>query len=137
MAAKPHLNLVTVGHVDQGKSTLVGRLLYDTGNVPEEEMRKLKELATEFKKETFEAEFKRIPESRIKDATKQVTDGELTDQDFAKEILVGWKSVNDEDGNAVEYSENTKSKLLDFPLVSRALVLAFFESLTGAKRKNS
>jgi len=57
MAAKPHLNLVTVGHVDQGKSTLVGRLLYDTGNVPEEEMRKLRELATELKKETFEFAF--------------------------------------------------------------------------------
>ena len=33
MAEKPHLNLVTIGHVDAGKSTTVGRLLYDTGNV--------------------------------------------------------------------------------------------------------
>jgi len=57
MVTKPHLNLVTVGHVDQGKSTLVGRLLYDTGNVSEGEMRKLKELATELKKETFEFAF--------------------------------------------------------------------------------
>jgi elongation factor 1-alpha len=57
MVTKPHLNLVTVGHVDQGKSTLVGRLLYDTGNVSEGEMRKLKELATEYKKETFEFAF--------------------------------------------------------------------------------
>jgi len=57
MANKPHLNLVTVGHVDQGKSTLVGRLLYDTGNVTEEDMRKLKVLATEYKKETFEFAF--------------------------------------------------------------------------------
>lgn len=52
--AKPHINLVTVGHVDAGKSTLVGRLLYDSGAIREEELRKLKELAKEFKKETFE-----------------------------------------------------------------------------------
>ena len=57
MAEKPHMNLVTVGHVDAGKSTLVGRLLWDTKNVKEEDMRKLKELAKELKKETFEFAF--------------------------------------------------------------------------------
>src|SRR3989338_7168515 len=40
---KPHLNLVTIGHVDHGKSTLVGRLLFDTGAVRDEQMRRLKE----------------------------------------------------------------------------------------------
>ena len=33
MAEKPHLNLVFIGHVDHGKSTSVGRMLADTGNV--------------------------------------------------------------------------------------------------------
>ena len=54
---KPHMNLVTIGHVDHGKSTLVGRLLYDTGAVRDEQMRKLKDLAKELKKETFEFAF--------------------------------------------------------------------------------
>lgn len=57
MAEKPHINLITIGHVDHGKSTLVGRLLFDSGNIPEQEMRKLKELAKELKKETFEFAF--------------------------------------------------------------------------------
>ncbi len=57
MPAKPHINIITSGHVDAGKSTLVGRLLYDTGAIREEEMRKLKEVATELKKETFEFAF--------------------------------------------------------------------------------
>ncbi|RLJ00990.1 MAG: translation elongation factor EF-1 subunit alpha [Candidatus Aenigmatarchaeota archaeon] len=57
MADKPHMNLVTIGHVDHGKSTLIGRLLWDTGNIPETELRKLKELAKEYKKETFEFAF--------------------------------------------------------------------------------
>ena len=30
---KDNLNLVVVGHVDSGKSTLMGRLLYDLGQV--------------------------------------------------------------------------------------------------------
>ncbi|HKZ45562.1 MAG TPA: translation elongation factor EF-1 subunit alpha [archaeon] len=57
MPAKPHINIMTAGHVDAGKSTLIGRLLYDTGAIREEEMRKLKELAKEYKKETFEFAF--------------------------------------------------------------------------------
>ncbi len=70
-AAKPHMNLVTVGHVDHGKSTLVGRLLYDSGNVKEEEMRKIKELAKELKKETFEFAFvmDRLKEERERGVT--------------------------------------------------------------------
>jgi elongation factor 1-alpha len=56
-ADKPHLNLVTIGHVDHGKSTLVGRLLFDTGNISEDTIRKLKEEAKEYKKETFEFAF--------------------------------------------------------------------------------
>ena len=29
------MNVVIVGHVDHGKSTLVGRLLHETGSLPE------------------------------------------------------------------------------------------------------
>ena len=54
MPAKPHLNLMTAGHVDSGKSTLLGRLLFDSGALREEEMRKLRELAKELKRETWE-----------------------------------------------------------------------------------
>lgn len=32
---QPKMNIVIVGHVDHGKSTLVGRLFYDTGSLPE------------------------------------------------------------------------------------------------------
>lgn len=54
---KPHLNIVFVGHVDHGKSTTVGRLLFDTGFVDEAAMRKLKEKAEELGKGGFEFAF--------------------------------------------------------------------------------
>jgi len=53
MAVKPHLNLVFIGHVDHGKSTLVGRLLYDSGALSEQEYRKLEAEAKERGKSTF------------------------------------------------------------------------------------
>ena len=54
---KPHINLVFIGHVDHGKSTTVGRLLYDTGNIDEQAMRKLKDTAKELGKVGFEFAF--------------------------------------------------------------------------------
>ncbi|MFH0752226.1 MAG: translation elongation factor EF-1 subunit alpha [archaeon] len=54
---KPHMNIVFVGHVDHGKSTTVGRLLFDGGIVSEQEMRKLKEKAEELGKGGFEFAF--------------------------------------------------------------------------------
>src|SRR3990167_4725213 len=54
---KEHLNLVFIGHVDHGKSTTVGRLLYDSGNIDEQTMRKLKEKAQELGKGGFEFAF--------------------------------------------------------------------------------
>jgi len=57
MAEKPHINIITAGHVDHGKSTLIGRLLYDSGSLTDQELRKLKDKAKEFKKETFEFAF--------------------------------------------------------------------------------
>ena len=54
---KVHINLVFVGHVDHGKSTRVGRLLYDTKNIDEQAMRKLKDKAKELGKVGFEFAF--------------------------------------------------------------------------------
>jgi sulfate adenylyltransferase subunit 1 len=39
---KEMLKFVIVGHVDHGKSTLIGRLLYDTGSLPDEKIEEIK-----------------------------------------------------------------------------------------------
>jgi len=54
MAAKPHLNLVFIGHVDHGKSTTVGRILFDTGHVDAHVLEGFKKEAEQKGKATFE-----------------------------------------------------------------------------------
>src|SRR6202030_3878084 len=39
---RPQVRIVVVGHVDHGKSTLVGRLLHETGSLPEGKLEMLK-----------------------------------------------------------------------------------------------
>ena len=68
---KPHMNLVFIGHVDHGKSTTVGRVLYDTGALSDVELRKLKEEAAKVGKATFEFAFTmdRLKEERERGLT--------------------------------------------------------------------
>ncbi|MBX0323989.1 translation elongation factor EF-1 subunit alpha [Halomicroarcula sp. F13] len=51
---KPHQNLAMIGHVDHGKSTLVGRLLYETESIPEHVIEQYREEAEEKGKGGFE-----------------------------------------------------------------------------------
>jgi elongation factor 1-alpha len=57
MADKPHMNLIFIGHVDHGKSTTVGRLLYETGAITDRDIARYKELTQQFNRPTFEFAF--------------------------------------------------------------------------------
>eukprot|EP01084_Bolivina_argentea_P099545 178936_1 len=50
---KKHLSIVICGHVDSGKSTTTGRLLFELGGIPEREMEKLKKEADRMGKSSF------------------------------------------------------------------------------------
>ncbi|KAI8466603.1 MAG: P-loop containing nucleoside triphosphate hydrolase protein [Monoraphidium minutum] len=50
---KQHLSIVICGHVDSGKSTTTGRLLFELGGIPERELEKLKEEAAALGKQSF------------------------------------------------------------------------------------
>merc|ERR1711935_721115 len=53
MAEKKHMSVVICGHVDSGKSTTTGRLLFELGGIEERTMTKLKEEAERLGKGAF------------------------------------------------------------------------------------
>jgi len=53
-ATKPHMNLAVIGHIDHGKSTLVGRLMFETGAVPAHVIEQYRKEAESKGKATFE-----------------------------------------------------------------------------------
>ena len=87
-------------------------------------------------KQTFDAEFKRLSQTRINEIRGLIERGEVTDTELAREVLAGWDGVNDANGDAVPFSERALEQLLDVPLVASAVVLSWLGSLTGIKRKN-
>merc|ERR1711865_1311150 len=52
-ADKEHLSIVICGHVDSGKSTTTGRLIFELGGLPERELEKLKQEAERLGKGSF------------------------------------------------------------------------------------
>ena len=46
------LHFVIVGHVDHGKSTLIGRLLYDTNSLPADKIEEIKKISAELGRKT-------------------------------------------------------------------------------------
>jgi elongation factor 1-alpha len=50
---KSHVSIVVCGHVDAGKSTTTGRLIFELGGIPEREMQKLKDEAKVLGKDSF------------------------------------------------------------------------------------
>ena len=71
---KPHLNIVFIGHVDHGKSTTVGRLLYEHGEIDQRVIDQYRQEAEKLGKATFEFAFvmDRLKEERERGLTIDV-----------------------------------------------------------------
>jgi hypothetical protein len=86
--------------------------------------------------QTFDAQFKRMPQKWIRDTAKKIDADKVTDLELAKEVVVGWSGVTDESGKDVPFSQKALEQLLDVPTLAAAIVLAFFGSIAGTKEKN-
>ena len=84
MSDKPHQNLAIIGHVDHGKSTLVGRLLYETGSVPEHVIEQHREEAEEKGKGGFEFAYvmDNLAEERERGVTIDIAHQEFDTEEF-------------------------------------------------------
>lgn len=86
---KPNMNVVFVGHVDHGKSTTIGRLMYDAGILPEQELKKLKEEAEKHGKIGFEFAFvmDKFKEERERGLTIDLSYKKLVTQKYEVTII--------------------------------------------------
>lgn len=87
-------------------------------------------------KQTFDAQFKRMPQKWIRDIAKKIDADKVTDLDVAGEVVVGWSGVTDDDGKDIPFSQKALDQLLDVPTLASAIVVAYFSSVTGVKEKN-
>ncbi|MBV0924192.1 translation elongation factor EF-1 subunit alpha [Halomicroarcula limicola] len=84
MSDEQHQNLAIIGHVDHGKSTLVGRLLYETGSVPEHVIEQHKEEAEEKGKGGFEFAYvmDNLAEERERGVTIDIAHQEFSTDEY-------------------------------------------------------
>ncbi len=89
MAEKHNLNVIFVGHVDHGKSTAVGRLLYEIGKFSEQELKKMKDVAEKLGKKGFEFAFvmDRLKEERERGLTIDLAYKKLVTNKFMITII--------------------------------------------------
>lgn len=86
---KPNMNVVFVGHVDAGKSTIVGQLMFQSGIVPEQEMKKLREEAEKHGKAGFEFAYimDKIKEERERGVTIDLAYKKIMTQKYQITII--------------------------------------------------
>ncbi len=85
--------------------------------------------------QTFDGVFKRLGNLAMKE---EINRENTNDIEYAKNVLVGWTGITDDDGAEVPFSEAARDKLLDIAAVAAAVVEAHVLSASGqgVKRKN-
>lgn len=86
-------------------------------------------------KQGFDAEFRRVGQAEMEGLFKRVEAGEMTEADFVRSVMPGWRGVVD-DGNEVLFSVGALDRLLDIPGMAASIMLSFGRAHAGIVRKN-
>lgn len=86
----------------------------------------------EYQKETIELEFKSIKADEFQKMLEKKED----DEAFARQLVVGWKGVTDEDGNEVVFNEENFAALLQNMGVASQISLQYMGIFSEAIRGN-
>lgn len=85
---------------------------------------------------SFKVKYSRLTQARLTEIQGMVGKGMFTDREFAREIVLDWEEVNDENGAPMPFNEQTRDRVLDIPLVQAAIINAYNDALREATRKN-
>ncbi|MYM80535.1 hypothetical protein GTP44_00990 [Duganella sp. FT50W] len=100
-------------------------------------------------KVVFTAVFRRLTISEIEDIHKRLagptvdadgtadtTVATLNDDELVRDVMVGWKDVQGDDGQQLEFNDANLTALLQIFPVRPTLVRKFFETISNARAKN-
>lgn len=83
---------------------------------------------------TFDAVFRRLDREQFQRIVTRAQAGELDDVDLARDVLLGWAGVMDEDDKPLPFSEEAREALLNVWPVLPAVIGAFMEAHTPKGR---
>lgn len=80
----------------------------------------------------FDCKFKLVSQDEIDDFVA----GKVSERDFLKANIVGWTGVQDDQDRELPFSEAARDSMIGIPYVRVALMGAYLEAMSGARRKN-
>jgi hypothetical protein len=93
-----------------------------------------------FVRQSFEAEFRRPDRDELmglfERIRKAAENGKNIDAEIVREVLVGWRGIEDEDGHPLPFTDAHRDALLNHVQAVPALIGAFFETQHKAREKN-
>ncbi|MDE8350316.1 MAG: hypothetical protein POG74_12710 [Acidocella sp.] len=88
-----------------------------------------------FTTHTFDVKFKRLSKADVDVLRGQLFQDDADAAAVVRGLVVGWSGIEDDAGE-IPFSENALDNVLDIQGVAPAIIVAFFNSVTGAPRKN-